>query len=163
MDLATFTVVHTAISLLGLVAGIPVVRGLLVSRISMPWTNVFLVLAIAASATGFFFPFKGLTPAIIVGVIALLVFGFVLLARYQFRFAAIWRMVYSGGMVASLFFLVFVTIAQAFSKISFLHALAPTGSEPAFAIAELIFLVAFGILGWNAVRKFKPVMNSKPM
>jgi hypothetical protein len=59
-------------------------------------------------------------------------------------------------MVVSLYLLIFVAIAQAFSKLSFLHALAPTGSEPAFAITEIVALIVFIVIGVGAVRRFKP-------
>ena len=47
-------------------------------------------------------------------------------------------------------------IAQAFLKIPALHALAPKGNEPPFAIAQGILLVLFIIAGVMAVKKFHP-------
>lgn len=54
--------------------------------------------------------------------------------------------------------LIFVTIAQAFQKIPFLRALAPTGSEAPFAIAQIIALIVFIVIGVGTVRRFKPVI-----
>jgi hypothetical protein len=42
-----------------------------------------------------------------------------------------------------------------FRKIPALHALAPTESEPAFAIAQGVVLIAFVVLGIAAVRGFR--------
>jgi hypothetical protein len=47
-------------------------------------------------------------------------------------------------------------VAQGFAKISFLHSLAPTQSEPPFAIVQGVILVVFIVLGILAVRWFHP-------
>ena len=46
--------------------------------------------------------------------------------------------------------------AQAFEKIPTLHALAPNGSEPPFAIEQGVVLVFFVIMGILSVRRFRP-------
>ncbi len=51
---------------------------------------------------------------------------------------------------------VFVGVVQAFQKLSFLKPLAPTGSEPPFAIAQGVVLLLFIGLGYLAVRRFHP-------
>jgi uncharacterized membrane protein SirB2 len=53
--------------------------------------------------------------------------------------------------VASLYLNCFVGVVQAFQKISALHALAPTQSEPPFLIAQVAVLVVFVVLGVIAV------------
>lgn len=156
MDLHTFTLIHTAISLLALLAGIPVVAALSHSRIAAPWTSVFLVLAILTSLTGFLFPIHGLTPALTTGIVACLVFAVVLMARYSLRLDGAGRWLYAVGMVISLYLLVFVTIAQAFNKIGFLHNLAPTGAEAPFAIVQLVVLIGFVVLALRVARRFRP-------
>ena len=51
----------------------------------------------------------------------------------------------------------FVLVAQAFLKIGFLKALAPTGSEPArSSLPRVVVLVVFALLGIKAVRSFHP-------
>jgi hypothetical protein len=154
VDLATFTIIHTAISLLALLAGIPVVAALFRGRVSAAWTAIFLVLAIITTVTGFLFPIHGLTPALITGVLASLVLAVVLLARGRLASNGA-RRVYAAGIVASLYFLVFVTIAQAFNKIAPLHALAPNGSEPPFAIVQVLVLMLFLVIGIAAARRFR--------
>lgn len=59
-------------------------------------------------------------------------------------------------MVVSLYLLVFVGVVQAFLKVPPLHALAPTGSEPPFAIAQAIVLAAFIGLAIVAALRFRP-------
>jgi hypothetical protein len=50
-----------------------------------------------------------------------------------------------------------VGVIQAFQKIDFLHALAPTQStEPAFVVSQVILLAIFVVLGFLALRKFHP-------
>ena len=45
----------------------------------------------------------------------------------------------------ALYLNVFVGVVQAFQKVSFLHPLAPNGSEPPFAIAQALVLL---LLWW---------------
>jgi hypothetical protein len=49
-----------------------------------------------------------------------------------------------------------VLIAQSFLKIPALHALAPKGNEPPFAIAQGVLLVLFIVAGIRAVKRFRP-------
>jgi hypothetical protein len=155
--LLILTLVHTAISVIGVVLGIGVVRQLLAARVDPTWTKWFLVFAIATSVTGYFFPFAGVTPAQIVGAVALVILAAVLVAMKNGRVGA-WRWVYAIGMVVSTYLLVFVGVVQGFKHVPFLTPLAPTGSEPPFQIAQLVVLVLFVALAIQAVRKFRPVL-----
>ncbi|HEV3396306.1 MAG TPA: hypothetical protein VG100_09215, partial [Xanthobacteraceae bacterium] len=49
-----------------------------------------------------------------------------------------------------------VGVIQAFQKLAFVHALAPTQSEPPFLIAQVALLAAFVVLGVLAVVRFHP-------
>jgi hypothetical protein len=162
IDLATLTAIHTALSLVALAAGPVVILNLLRSRPSRGWTGLFLVTAVATSATGFLFPFSGFLPSHGVGAVALAVLAATLAALYPFRLAGPWRAVYAAGIVASVYFNVFVAIAQAFLKIPPLHALAPTQAEPPFAIAQAVALALFVWLGILAVRRFSPALAGTP-
>jgi hypothetical protein len=51
---------------------------------------------------------------------------------------------------------VFVGVVQTFQKVAFFHSLAPTQTEPPFAIAQAIVLVAFIALGIIATKRFHP-------
>jgi hypothetical protein len=155
-DLATFTAIHTAISIVAIVAGLFAVYGLFTSAESPFWSGLFLVTAILTSLTGFGFPFSQLLPSHVVGLIALIVLAVVLLARFVFRNHGAWRWIYASGMVISLYFLVFVAIAQAFAKIPALRATAPTQSELPFALTQGLALVLFIALAIAASRTFRP-------
>jgi hypothetical protein len=156
LDFTPFTWFHTILSLIALVAGFPVVRGLLASRISEPWTMIFLVTSIATSATGFGFPFSKLLPSHIVGIISLVVLAVALIARYAFHLMGIWRGIYTATIVLAFYFNFFVFVVQLFQKAPALRALAPTQSEPPFAIAQGIILVAFAWLIYRTAKTFRP-------
>jgi hypothetical protein len=156
LSIEAFTVLHVVISMIAIFAGFTVVGGLFASAPLPGWTAFFLVMTILTSLTGFLFPFKTVTPAIVVGAIASLILIVALLALYRHRLAGRWRNVYVVSAIASLYLNVFVFIVQSFQKVGFLNVLAPTGSEPPFAIAQGVTLVAFVILGWIAARRFQP-------
>jgi hypothetical protein len=59
------------------------------------------------------------------------------------------------GAVLSLYFNCFVLVVQAFQKVSALHALAPKGNEPPFAIAQGLGLLFFIVTGFLASRRFR--------
>lgn len=153
-DLMTFTRIHVAISLIGIAAGFVVMYGLLTGRRLNGWTTLFLVMTVATSVTGFFFPLHGFTPAIGVGIVSLLLLAVVIYARYSRHLAGAWRWIYVVGAVGSLYLNVFVLIVQAFQKIPALKALAPTQSEPPFLVAQLVALALFIALAIVAVRRF---------
>jgi hypothetical protein len=155
-NLSTFTAIHTVLSLVALVSGIVAVIGLLRGRMHGVWTTVYLVTAVAASVTGFGFPVTQFGASHWVGVISLVVLAGALLARYGFHLTGAWRRVYAVGIVISVYFLVFVTVAQAFQKVTALKALAPTMSEAPFAVAQLVVLAIFMWLAIAAARKFRP-------
>jgi hypothetical protein len=156
MSLATFTLVHVVISLIGIVTGLVVLAGMLRSQRLPGWTAVFLVTTILTSVTGFFFPFERLLPSHIVGIISLVVLAVALLALYVQRLSGRWRWIYVATAVFALYLNVFVLVVQAFLKIAFLKALAPTQGEPPFAIAQGLVLLAFVALGILALRGFHP-------
>jgi hypothetical protein len=154
--LAIYTLVHVLISLIGIGAGLIVLYGLLTSNRMDGWTAIFLLFTAATSLTGFFFPFHGVTPGIILGILSLIVLAAAAAARYGFHLAGAGRALYVCVAIAALYFNVFVFVVQAFQKIPALHVLAPKGSEPPFAIVQglvLIFIIGSAIL---SLRKFYP-------
>jgi hypothetical protein len=156
LDLKTFTLIHVAISLLAIALGFVVLFGLIAGKRLDAWTGSFLATTIATSVTGFFFPFHGVTPGIVLGVISLVVLAVALYARYGRRLAGGWRLVYVITAVMALYLNFFVLIVQSFQKVPALAAMAPTQSEPPFAIAQGIALVAFIALGILAGKRFRP-------
>jgi hypothetical protein len=155
----TLTLVHVVLSLFGILSGLVVLYGLLTANRMNGWTMIFLVTTVATSVTGFGFPFHGVTPAIIVGIFSLIVLLAAIVARYAFHLAGSWRWIYVIGSIVALYFNVFVLVAQSFLKIPALHALAPKGSEPPFAIAQGIVLLLFVVAGTLAVKRFHPFTN----
>lgn len=155
--LALFTLLHVAISLVAIFAGLVVLfRGMLASRRLPGWTSVFLWTTVATSVTGFLFPFKQFLPSHAFGIISLVVLAAAIPALYKFRLAGGWRSIYVAGAVFSLYLNVFVLVVQLFVKIPALKALAPTQKEPPFLIAQGAVLLAFAILGILALKRFRP-------
>ncbi len=151
--LSVITAVHTFISLAAIVAGVFAVADLFRPSAGGTAMRLFLWTAFLTSATGFLFPGLTLTPAVIVGILALLVLAAVAWAGRRLHRVGPYRAVFGAGVVASLYLLVFVGIAQAFQKVPVLHAFAPTGGEPPFAVAQGITLLGFIVLGVAAARR----------
>jgi hypothetical protein len=158
MSLSTFTQLHVALSLVGILTGLLVLASLLRSQVQGGVTAVFLITTILTSATGFLFPVKEILPSHIVGIISLVALAIAVFALYSRRLAGSWRWIYIAAAVLSLYLNVFVLVVQAFLKVPSLHALAPKGSEPPFVIAQLIVLVLFVWLGIRAARSFRPAL-----
>lgn len=156
MSIPTFTLVHTVLSLIGILAGIVVLFGMFGSNRLPGWTAVFLATTVLTCVTGFFFPRDQILPSHIVGIITLVVLAVAIVALYVYRLAGSWRWIYVVSAVLSLYLNSFVAVVQAFLKVPFLNALAPTQAEPPFAIAQGIVLVVFVVLGILAVRWFHP-------
>ena len=149
------TIVHVAISLVGIGAGFVVMWGLLVSKRLNTWTAIFLAATTATSVTGFFFPIERFTPALALGILSLIVLAPALAARYYYDLVGPWRRTYVITAMIAQYFNVFVLIAQAFQKIPSLWELAPTQSEPPFAVAQLFVLVAFIAIGVVGTKRFR--------
>jgi len=158
MSLSTFTLLHVVISLVAILTGLVVLYGMLTSRCLDGWTGTFLVTTVLTSVTGFFFPFEHLLPSHVVGIISLALLAIAIIALYLGHLAGSWRWLYVATAIASLYLNVVVLVAQAFQKIGPLHALAPTQSDPPFAIVQAILLVAFIVLGVKALRTFHPAV-----
>jgi hypothetical protein len=146
MFLTVFTAVHVVISLIGIVTGLIVMYGLLTAQPS-GLTRIFLITTALTSLTGFFFPFEGFKPSYVVGALSLVVLGVAWRALNHGS-----RKLYVITATIGLYFNCFVLVAQSFAKVPALHELAPTQSEPPFAIAQVVLMVIFIVLSWRAVR-----------
>lgn len=158
MTIQTFTLLHVAISLVGIGTGLIVVWGMLSGNRFEGWTAVFLLTTVLTSVTGFMFPvpLSLLLPSQIVGIVSLAVLLPTLLALYVFDLAGSWRWVYVGGALLALYLNVFVAVVQAFLKVPFLQPLAPTQAELPFVVAQIVVFVLFCALGAIAVMRFRP-------
>jgi hypothetical protein len=160
MSVANFTLFHVILSLIGIVSGLIVLRGMFTANRMAGWTALFLATTVLTSVTGYFFPTATFDPAKVVGVISLLALAAALIGLYGRHLAGAWRWIYVGGAVLALYLNCFVAVVQSFQKISFLQPLAPTQSEPPFQIAQGVVLVLFIVLGIIAVKRFHPERNS---
>ncbi len=158
--LSTYTTMHVIISLIGIGSGLTVLFGLLSGRLLHFWNGLFLITTILTSVTGFFFPFTKITPGIILGVLSLITLAIALLALYAFHLNGGWRRTYAITAMIALYFNVFVLIAQTFEHVPAAHALAPTGTEAPFKIAQLILLIIAIILITMAAKRFRPTLPS---
>src|ERR1700722_7746348 len=161
MSTAAFTQFHVLLSLVGIASGLIVAFAMLGANRAPALTAIFLLTTVATSATGFMFHFAAFGPPEIVGVISLVVLGIAILALYGYKLAGSWRWIYVAAAVLALYLNVFVGVVQTFQKVAFFHALAPTQTEPPFAVAQGIVLITFVALGIAAVKKFRP-MNGSP-
>ena len=150
-----YTIFHVLISLLGIFSGFVFLFGLLTGRQLDGWTALFLTTTVATSVTGFFFPFHGITPAIVLGILSLIVLAVAIYARYGRGLAGGWRKTFVICAMMGLYFNVFVLVVQLFLKVPVLKALAPTQSAPPFKLTQLVVLVLFVGLTFFAVIKFR--------
>jgi hypothetical protein len=155
VSLQAFTLVHVAISLVGIVSGLIVLAGMLTNKRLSGWTALFLLTTVATSVTGFFFPFHHFMPSHAVGIISLVLLSLAIYARYPRHLAGGWRKVYVIGAVLALYLNVFVLIVQMFAKIPALKDLAPTQTEPPFKYTQLGVLLIFALLGIAAAIRFR--------
>ena len=165
VNITTFTLIHTLISLVAIVSGLVVVGGLMARTRLDGWTGLFLVTTALTSITGFGFPFTRLLPSQDIGIISLIVLVPVILARYRKHLEGIWRGVYVVGSVVVLYLNVFVLMDQLFKRIPALIVLAPTHKEPPYLVTQVLVLALFGVLGLAAFRRFHPlpVMTESPV
>jgi len=143
LGMALFTLVHVVLSLVGIFSGCVVAVGLLTAKRLAGWTAVFLASTVATSVTGFGFPFHGLTPAIVVGVISLVLLAFTIYGRYARHLFGAWRWIYVISAMIALCLNVLVLIVQLYEKVPALKALAPTQSEPPFVVTQLATMALF--------------------
>src|SRR5881227_1325386 len=156
MILHIYTIIHVLISLVGIFTGLIVLFGMLAGNRLDGWTKWFLITTVATSVTGFFFPFHGFTPAIALGIMSLILLAVAIFARYSRQLTGHWRWIYVVGAVLALYFNVFVAIVQAFQKVPALKAIAPTQTEPPFAITQLAALLLFFVFVIVAAIRFRP-------
>ena len=95
-------------------------------------------------------------PSHIVGVLSLVVLAVTLAGLYIYRLAGAWRWLYVATAVFALYLNVFVGVVQAFAKVPFLNALAPTQKDLPFIVAQGVVLLIFVYFGIKAVRSFHP-------
>src|SRR4029078_5013062 len=156
LSIENYTILHTAISLIAIASGLIVLAGMFRARRLPGWTAVFLVTTILTSVTGFMFPISGLTPAIVFGLISIVILVIALAALYLKHLSGAWRWIYVTTALVALYLNVFVLIVQSFQKVPAVQKLAPTQGEAPVWVTQGVILVAFLILGIIAARRFRP-------
>lgn len=156
MSVETFTLLHVIISLLGIAAGLIVVPAMMGGRHLAGLTGFFLLTTVLTSVTGFFFHSAAFGPPHAVGVLSLILLALVLPALYAKKLQGSWRAIYIVGAILSQYFNCAVGVIQAFQKIAFFNALAPTQQEPPFLIAQGLLLAVFVIAIVVSLKKFRP-------
>ena len=162
MGLETFVLVHVVISLIGIVAGLIVMFGMLGSRSQPGLTAIFLLFTILTSATGFLIPpllSEKLLPSHIIGILSLALLAIACIALYGMRLSGAWRWIYVLTALISLYF----------RRLRAGHSELPEGpgadgvapgnppSGPVFAVAQGVVLVFFVVMIIGAWRRFRPV------
>jgi hypothetical protein len=162
MSLSTFVNVHVIISLIGILAGLIVMFGMLGSNRMPGLTATFLLFTILTSATGFLIPplvTEKLLPSHIIGALSLVLLAIACIGLYGMKQSGAWRWIYVLTALISLYLNVFVLVIQSFLKIPALTALAPGNppSGPVFAVVQGIVLVFFVIMIIGAIRRYRPM------
>lgn len=157
MSIPLFTKLHVLISLIAIASGLIVAFGMVAGKLMPRLASLFLITTVLTVLTGFMFPFHGLTPGIVIGVVCTVVLLVTLVAYYGKHAAGSWRRPFVISAMIALFFNCLVLIVQSFMKIDALHALAPTGNEPIVKLCQGLLLVAFVVLTYAADRKYRPV------
>jgi hypothetical protein len=157
MSLEAFTKFHVALSLIGILSGLVVLAAMSANRRLKACTDLFLASTVLTSATGFLFRSARISPSHILGIISLVVLASALFALYAKHIVGVWRRIFIVTAVLALYLNVFVGVAQAFDKLPALKALAPTGTEPPFMVAQAVVLGFFVALGWRALKRYRPI------
>ena len=157
LSFETFLLLHVIISLIGIISGLVVLWGMLGNRKLAGWTAIFLVFTVLTSITGFPLPPFGFDPPRTIGAISLVLLLGAIFGYYVFHLQGAWRWIYVVTAIISLYLNVFVFVIQAFQKLAFLQAFAPTQSEPPFVIVQVLVLALFAESGFLSVRRFEPV------
>jgi hypothetical protein len=155
LSTSAFTTLHVALSLIGIAAGLLVLIGMIGAKRLPAVTVLFLVTTSLTSVTGFLFPFKGVTPGIVIGILSLIVLLVAIVALYSRGLSGAWRLTYLISATLALHFNFFVFIVQSFEIVPTLKALAPTQTEAPFKIAQLVTLVVFAVLATLAFKRFR--------
>jgi hypothetical protein len=158
LSLSAFTTLHVVISLTAIVAGLVAMFGMLGSNHMSGLTAIFLLFTFLTSVTGFMFPFGGVTPGILIGILSCILLAVACFALYGMHLGGAWRWVYLVTALVSLYLNVFVLVIQSFLKIPALHELAP-GNPPAgaaFAVVQGVVLAFFALMIIRAWRRVDP-------
>jgi hypothetical protein len=152
LTIPQFTLLHVAISLVGILTGLIALPAFARGRILPRLTGVFLWTTLLTSLTGFLFPILTFTPALGVGILSTLILVLTFWAWYVRKLAGSARTIYAVTATIALWLNLFVLVVQSFLKVPALNMLAPNGNEPPFLVAQAVLLAALVFLGYRAVK-----------
>lgn len=144
---------HVLISLLALLAGACFSLALLKHKPGALLHSLFWWLTLLTSLSGVILPAEQFLPSHLFAILSLLVLALSGYAWWKTTLTGGWRI---GFIVCSLFAFylnTFVAVVQAFMKLPPLQQLAPTQSEPPFAIAQGLLLLLILVLGFIAIKR----------
>lgn len=153
LSLHAFTLLHVAISLVAIAAGLVFYIALVQGRWLGTVNAVFLVFTILTSVTGFMFPPKPIGPPHIFGAVSLLLLAAALYALYGAKLSGGWRRVYLATTLIAQWLNMVVLVVQSYQKIPALHALAPVGTEPPVLLSQTLVLILVAAAGWITLRR----------
>lgn len=145
MSPMTFT--HVALSLVAILAGCVVCFGLGRGMPFTNWTHSFFVSTLLMLITGFALPIPGVTPAVVIDIICIVLLLATAVALYLRAAVGLWKWVYIIGVVLLVYLNWLVLVVQLFQKVPTLNMLAPTGGEPIAIAAQTVLMVAFIVVG----------------
>jgi len=152
LSLAGFTQLHVVISLVGIAAGLVFFAALIGGRWLSLVNGLFLVFTILTSVTGFLFPPK-IGPAFVFGIVSLVVLAIALYALYGRKLAGGWRRAFLATALFAQWLNMVVLVVQSYQKVPALHALAPTGGEPAVLATQAAVAIVILYLAWTNLRR----------
>lgn len=162
LSIETLLTVHVAVSLIGIATGLVAMPALAAGRWLGGWQAAFLVTTALTSVTGFLFPFSGVTPAFLFGVISMAALA-ITAKTWPFRAQRAAGTAYAVAATLALYLNLFVLIVQSFQKVPALQPLAPTQSELPFVVAQIVLLIgalATGVLAVRTARRPAIVMGA---
>ncbi len=157
LTLANFTILHVVISLIGIVAGIIFFGALMCGRWIGFFHGLFIDFTVLTSVTGFMFPPKPIGPPFIFGVVSLVLLFIALVAQHAFKLNGTWRRVHLGTALIAQWLNMVVLVVQSFQKVPTLHALAPTGAEPAVLAGQALVLLIVAFFAWKTIVRPAPL------
>ncbi|KTE30049.1 MULTISPECIES: hypothetical protein [unclassified Sphingopyxis] len=152
LTIPQFTLLHVAISFVGIITGLIALPAFARGRILPRLTGVFLWTTLLTSLSGFLFPIVAFTPALGVGILSTLILVLSFWAWYVRKLAGSARTIYAVTATIALWLNLFVLVVQSFLKVPALNMLAPNGNEPPFLVAQAVLLAALVFLGYRAVK-----------
>lgn len=150
--LLAYTLFHVLVSLVEIAAGIALVRAFINRSPSDGPAKLFLITAAITLFGGFLFPFHGVTPAIVIGLLNVAILAVTIFAWRKASTARVWNATFVIGALALLYFNCLVLIVQSFQKVPGLHDLAPVGNEPAVLVSQTVLLIAAVVVGYFSFR-----------